>query len=209
MDGVIVHSTPAHTEAWKRYLSTHGLEIPQLAARMLGKHNDEIVREFFRDRNLSEEQVFLHGARKEALYREMMRPMLDRHIVPGLARFLEAHRDLPAGLATNAEPANVEFILEGAGIAHYFRVRTNGREVRRPKPNPDIYLLTAERLGADPAGCVVFEDSLTGVEAARAAGMRVVGLSTTMPELPGVDLLISNFQDPRLAPWLADIYSAV
>jgi beta-phosphoglucomutase len=207
MDGVIVHSTPAHTEAWARYLHSHGITIPELEARMLGKRNDEIVRGFFVDENLTDHQVSEHGARKEALYREMMGPVLDQHIIAGLREFLHENREVPIGLATNAEPANVEFVLKGAGIERYFRAVANGHEVERPKPFPDIYLLVARRLGIDPANCVVFEDSLTGVAAARAAGMRVVGLTTTLTDLPEVDLCISDFRDPKLKLWLASIYS--
>lgn len=173
---------------------------------MLGKRNDEIVREFFPN-PLTPREIFDHGAGKEALYRQIMTPVLSEHVVPGLLNFLNEHRHIKIGLATNAEPANVDFILAGTSISDYFQVRVNGHEVERPKPHPDIYLLAAERLGVSPRQSIVFEDSLTGVEAARSAGMSVVGLTTTLPELPGADLVIRDFNDPGLRPWLSSMYS--
>jgi len=174
---------------------------------MLGKRNDEIVRDFFRHMALTDDLVFEHGARKEELFRDMIRPDMDERLVPGISDFLERHKELPIGLATNAEPANVDFVLDSAGIRPYFRAIVNGHEVERPKPYPDVYLKVAEKLGFSPADCIVFEDSLTGVQAARAAGMRVVGVRTTLQELPEVDLTISHFLDPVLDRWLQSIHS--
>jgi beta-phosphoglucomutase-like phosphatase (HAD superfamily) len=76
-------------------------------------------------------------------------------------------------------------------------------QVQRPKPFPDIYLNAARQLGIAPANCVVFEDSPTGVEAARAAGMRIVGVETTPTDFQGIHLRIHDFLDPQLEPWLA------
>jgi beta-phosphoglucomutase len=205
MDGVIVDSTATHTLAWKQYLAQHGIEVSDIERRMLGKHNDEIVRDFFGNSGLSDSLIFNHGAEKERLYRQMLRPRLRDLIVKGLPEFLERHGDLHLGVASNAEPANVEFVLEEAGIAEYFDAVVNGRIVARPKPAPDVYLRAAEYLGVTPADCVVFEDSLTGVAAARAAGMSVVGVRTTIQEFPDVDLTIGNFEDPDLEPWLRDL----
>lgn len=80
----------------------------------------------------------------------------------------------------------------------------DGHQVARPKPHPDIYLRAAELLDTLPQDCVVFEDSFTGIEAARAAGMAVVGIGTTHDQLPGVDLEIPDFMSPALEPWLAN-----
>lgn len=205
MDGVLINSTATHSEAWLVYLRQQGVEISEIEERMLGKRNDAIVRDFFQDIALTEEEVLEHGARKEQLYREMMGPKVHQHMVPGVIQFLERHQDLPIGLATNGEPANVELVLHGTNIRKYFRSVVSGHEVRLPKPHPDIYLKVAGRLGMPPGNCVVFEDSLTGVEAARAAGMRVAGLTTTLPKLPGVDFTVPDFLDAGLEPWLQSI----
>jgi beta-phosphoglucomutase len=143
-----------------------------------------------------------HGAAKEALYREMLAPRIAKTLVPGLIAFLERHREIPAAVATNAEPANVEFVLRAAGIAHFFRAAVDGHQVANPKPHPDIYLRAAELLGVPPANCVVFEDSHGGLTAGLAAGMPVIGITTTYSDLPGASLLVPDFNDPALEVWL-------
>jgi beta-phosphoglucomutase family hydrolase len=204
MDGVIVDSNPLHRVAWEEYNRRHGIKTTEeMHRRMYGKRNDQIVRDFFGE-GLSDEEVFAHGARKEALYREMLSPRLQAALVPGLQAFLARHRKVPAAVATNAEPANVDFVLGNAGLREYFAAIVDGHQVANPKPHPEVYLRAAELLGVAPEYCVVFEDSYAGVQAGLAAGMRVVGVSTTHPDLPGVSLLIRNFDDPRLESWLGD-----
>ena len=78
----------------------------------------------------------------------------------------------------------------------------DGHQVQRPKPFPDIYRRAAELLETRPADCIVFEDSYSGVEAARAAGMRVAGIGSTHPDLPGAALTAGSFLDGELESWL-------
>ncbi len=207
MDGVIVDSTAVHTEAWRRYLEDQEVEAEDIGPRMLGKHNADIVRDLFGPAVLTDEAVAEHGRRKEMLYREMMKPELPRLLVPGILEFLDRNRDVAMAVASNAEPENVEFILNRAGIRDRFRVIINGHDVGRPKPDPEIYLTAAARLGVHPADCVVFEDSHTGIAAAKAAGTRVVGVTTTVSEFPDIDLSIRDFYDPDLEKWLRDTLS--
>lgn len=206
MDGVLIHSTPVHNEAWRRYLERHGiaLDLEAIERVMLGKHNDDIVRAFFGS-HLSPAEIARHGAEKEKLYRELMRPRLEASLVPGVREFLERYRHMPMGVASNAEPANVDFILDQAGLRPFFRVVLNGHQVARPKPAPEIYLKLAHQLGVAPRDSVVFEDSATGVEAARRAGARVVGVATTTAQLDGACLTVRDFRDPALEAWLAEI----
>jgi len=209
MDGVLVHSTPLHNEAWRQYLARHGLhlDLASIEPVMLGKHNRDIVRAFFGE-GLTEAEIARHGADKETLYRELMRPRLGDHIVAGIASFLRRYRDIPMGLASNAEPANVEFVLRETGFGPYFRAVLTAQEVKRPKPDPEIYLELARRLGVSPRECLVFEDSATGIEAARRAGSRVIGVATTTAALPGADLVIGDFEDPALERWLESVLDA-
>lgn len=203
MDGVIIDSTATHTRAWELYLERHGIRQPYIAERMLGKHNDAIVREFFNTHSMEDEDIVRHGAQKEALYRELMQPTVDERLVPGVRSFIQHHAGVPMAVASNAEPANVDFVLDLAGLRHFFRAVASGADVARPKPAPDIYLHAAKLLDVDPRGCIVFEDSATGVAAAHAAGMRVVALLTSLPAFDNVDLAIRDFRDSRLAEWLA------
>jgi beta-phosphoglucomutase len=203
LDGVIVDSMPTHTLAWERYLESNGIDPANIEARMHGKRNDELVRDLFGS-HLDGRAVFEHGAAKERLFREMIGATLAEKLVPGIREFLaEASKTVPLAVGTNAEPANVEFTLNGAGIRQYFRALVDGSQVPRAKPAPDVYLRAAELLGIDPANCIVFEDSPVGIQAARAAGMRVVGLLTHASRLENVDLAVRDFLQPELASWLA------
>jgi len=209
MDGVIVDSNPWHRTAWEEYNRSLGVEMTEeMQQRMYGKRIDELIREFF-GRHLDDAEVFAHGAAKETLYREMMKPHLNGALVPGIREFLARHRGLALAVATNAEPPNVDFVLDETGLRSFFRIVVNGHEVANPKPHPEIYLRVADALGVAPADCVVFEDSHTGVEAALAAGMQVVGISTTHDDLAGVALLIRDFNDPALETWLTGPPAAV
>jgi beta-phosphoglucomutase family hydrolase len=202
MDGVIVDSNPVHREAWLAYNRSQGVETTEeMQQRMYGKRNDEIVRDFL-GAHLSDAEVFAHGAAKEKLYRAMIAPLLPGALVPGLRSFLERHQDLAIGCATNAEPENLRFVLHAAGLEHLFRAAVDGFQVKRPKPWPDMYLRAAELLGVEPARCIVFEDSYAGIEAAHAAGMRVVAIKTTHQEFPSVDLAIDDFRAPELEPFI-------
>lgn len=203
LDGVIVDSNPIHSLSWRVYLRRHGIEAPEdFDQKMFGRRNDEIVRGIF-GADVDAAEVFRHGAAKEELYREMMGPVLEEHLVLGLRSFLDRHHDVPMGVATNAERANVDFVLGSGGLRRHFRVVLDGGQVARSKPDPEIYLRAAELLGLPPANCIVFEDSRAGVEAARAAGARVVALTTTHEEFPGVDLSIRDYLDVELEPWLS------
>ncbi len=205
MDGVIVDSNPLHRLAWEEYNRRQGIETTEdMQRRMYGKRNDQIVRDFFGE-GLSDDEVFAHGARKEALYREMLGPGLEAVLVPGVKEFLARHRGIPAAVATNAERANVDFVLGNAGLREYFGPIVDGHQVANAKPHPEVYLRAAELLGVAPERCVVFEDSYAGVQAGLAAGMRVVGVATTHPVLAGVSLLIRDFDDPGLESWLGKI----
>ena len=204
LDGVLVHSMPLHTLAWERYLEGLGIKIENLEQRMHGKRNSELVEDMI-GADLPDDVVFEHGAAKERLFREMLlREELSAYRIPGLIDFLERHADIPKAIGSNAEPKNIEFVLERFGLKRFFPITVNGMQVDRPKPFPDIYLEAARRLGADPQNCIVFEDSPTGVTAGRAAGMRVVGVETTPTEFEGIELKIKDFADPALEPWLTE-----
>ena len=110
---------------------------------------------------------------------------------------------VPLAVASNAERANVDFVLDGMNLRQYFPVALDASRVQRPKPFPDIYLLAAQELGIAPQNCIVFEDSQVGISAGRQAGTRVVGILTGGIPLNHVDLAVTNFSSPELEPWLA------
>jgi beta-phosphoglucomutase len=202
MDGVIVDSNPVHRASWAAFARRYGLETTDaMLQRMYGKRNDDIVRDYF-GAGLPPEEVAARGKAKEQLYREMVSDRIEEILVPGLRWFLEMHQGTPMGIASNAEPENIDFLLDRTGLRPCFRVVVDGHQVRNPKPHPDIYLRAAELLGVAPPNCIVFEDSHSGVAAAISAGMRVIGLSTTEVNLHGTHITIDNFLSTNLDQWL-------
>jgi beta-phosphoglucomutase len=202
MDGVIVDSNAMHRESWVAFNRRYGLETTEeMHQFMYGKRNDQIVRGFYGD-GITAEEVGARGRAKERLYREMIAGRTEEMLVPGLRAFLERHRDLPMGVGSNAEPENVAFVLDEAGLRPFFRAVVDGHQVHHPKPHPEVYLRVAELLETEPANCVVFEDSHSGAAAALAAGMRVIGLCTTFANLPGAVFTIDNFLNGDLELWL-------
>jgi len=208
LDGVIVDSMPLHTAAWQAYLKGLGLPCDGIEERMHGKRNDEIVADFI-SADLAPDAVFAHGAAKEQLFRDMMGANIKSNLVPGVVDFLASLDGAPIGLASNAEPANINFILDGTGIRDRFQVIVDGHQVARPKPYPDVYLRAAGLLNVAPQRCIVFEDSPTGVAAGKAAGAMLVGVQTHPTDLDGVDLLIRDFRDPALKDWLKSVERAI
>jgi beta-phosphoglucomutase len=202
LDGVLILSMPMHVEAWRQYLDELGLHYEGVEARMHGKRNSELVRDLI-DATLTDDIVFEHGAAKERLFRKLLLEAdIEQFRVAGLQAFLDRHPDVPKAVGTNAEPANLDFVLDRFGLRPYFKVTVNGSQVKRPKPFPDIYLRAAELLQVSPERCVVFEDSPTGAAAGIAAGMQVVGIETTPTTFDGVALQVPDFTDPRLEEWL-------
>ena len=202
LDGVVIDSMRVHELAWRRYLESLGIEPGDIAGRMHGRRNDEIVRDFLGP-EADPRDVFAHGAAKERLFRHLMSKHLSEHLVPGIAPWLARAGRAPVALATNAERANIDFVLDGANLRAYFHVIVDGSQVPSPKPAPDVYLKAAEELGIATGNCIVFEDSPVGVAAARAAGMRVVGVLTHASPLDGIALGVPDFTDPSLDRWLA------
>lgn len=197
-----------HNRAWEIYLERHGIDPERVQHRMFGLRNDEIVRDFFGE-GLPEEAVLRHGSSKEELYRELMAPVLEEHMVPGVREFLAKHGAVPAAVGSNAEPENIDFVLDRSGLRPRFLHIVDGFQVERPKPDPQVYLRAAELLGVAPQECVIFEDSIAGLRAARASGARVVGLRTTLKDLPDdADIKIDSFEAPELEQWLRALPSA-
>ena len=203
MDGVLLNSNPVHREAWAAFNRRYGLETTEeMHHFMYGKRNDAIVRGFFGS-DLPDAEVHARGAAKEALYREMIEEKLEESLVPGVRQFLEDYRDAPKALATNAEPDNVDFLLDRTRLRPYFQAVVNGHQVQNPKPHPEVYLRASDLLRVAPANCIVFEDSHSGVEAAVAAGMRVIGISTTYDNLSSTIMSVDNFLSGDIHRWLA------
>jgi beta-phosphoglucomutase family hydrolase len=214
MDGTIVDNMRVHERVWIAFLDELGVRItPEVFHREAsGKTTAQILRRFVGD-HLSRAEIEALDERKEARYREVYGP--DLRPLAGLRRFLEAARreGVPMALATSAGMTNIEFVLGGLGLAPFFDVRVCAGDVSRGKPDPEIYLLTARRLGVEAGRCIVFEDSRAGIEAVRRAGMRAVALATTLePEAfagnPAVIRVVRDFTPLEPGPIVAEAFGS-
>ncbi len=181
MDGTMVDNMMVHHRAWQRKLAALGLELSLEEVRLqIHGINEEIIERLFGDRFTPEERHRI-AWEKEAEYRDIF--LSELSLVPGLPAFLQdaAARGIPMGIGTAAPPENVHFVLENLNLYPFFGAVVDASMVRRGKPEPEVFLRVAEGLGVTPEQCIVFEDSPTGAEAARRAGMAAVIITTTHP----------------------------
>jgi HAD superfamily hydrolase (TIGR01509 family) len=195
MDGVLIDSNPPHKIALKKFCEKYGyfLTEEQLRTQIYGRTNRDWITALFG--TLSEAQLQQYAEEKEALFREIYTP--DIQPLAGAVEFIQHLHELkiPKAIATSAPRANVDFVLEHTGLAPYFDTILDERFVTVGKPHPEIYLKTADALGFAPQDCVVFEDSLAGVQAGKAAGSKVIGISTThtAEELHNTEAVLPDF----------------
>ena len=202
LDGTLTDTDTLHLQAFRQLLREHdGRELSQAQfdAQVSGRANGELFAELFSD--ASAEQCKALADRKEALFRDIS-PSLEP--MPGLLRLL-AHaqaRSIGMCVVTNAPRLNAEHMLAAMGLAQRFEHVVVADELARPKPDPLPYLTGLQRLGAEAAQALAFEDSLPGVAAASGAGIFTVGVATTQtPErllAAGARLVVNDFDDPAL-----------
>ncbi len=202
MDGVLVDSGAHHRAAWEALLRELGVPVPaEFWRRTIGRPAGEAVASLL-DRALASDESDDLSRRKHAHYVRLSRgglPAIRGAVayVAGLAR-----AGVPCAVATSARREDATSLLGGLGLLAHFRAVVAAEDVRRGKPDPEVYRLAAGGLGVAAERCLVFEDSLVGVHAARAAGMRVIGLATahTDAELraAGAERAIPDFEG---LPW--------
>ncbi len=200
MDGTLVDNMRFHGAAWQKMLAENGIEADakDFLIKTAGKTNREIIPAFFAD--ATEEKLLELGGRKEAIYRELFLP--ERRAIEGAVEFLEAAQSLGVKLAvaTAAPVANMEFVLDGLDLRRFFDAITTAADVQNGKPNPEIFLKSANKVGVEPRNCLVFEDAINGFEAANRAGMKSIGIATVnsieaMTKLASVVEARENFTD--------------
>jgi beta-phosphoglucomutase family hydrolase len=198
MDGVVVDNLPYHVDAWLLFCERKNIPLTrEIFYRELNGMNSKDTFEWFYKREMSRAEVEVLEEEKELIYREFYR----EHIkpAPGLLTFLKdlSNQGIKTALATSAGQGNIDFIVDGLGIRDQFDAIIGGAEVRKGKPDPEIYLKAAELVGIEPSACWVIEDSLQGIASGQSAGMRVVGISTshTPEELAHTDVVRPDFVD--------------
>jgi HAD superfamily hydrolase (TIGR01509 family) len=179
-DGVIINSAEHHRVSWDRLAAETGYVLPEgHFKRGFGMKNDVIIPELLAWTTIPAEIEKL-SLRKEAIYREVVREM-GLSPLPGVVPWLESLRD--AGIAcvigSSTHRENITMSLDVLGLKSFFAGIVSAEDVKRGKPDPEVFLTAARRIAVEPANGVVFEDALVGIAAAQAGGMRVVAVAST------------------------------
>jgi beta-phosphoglucomutase len=182
MDGTIVDNMAFHTKSWLEFFARRGKAYDPDAffRETAGAQGREILRERLGP-DIPDDEIAVLAQEKDALYREMYAP--HRAAIKGFEDFVTAAdtQGVALAVATSAPPKNIVFTLDELDLRRHFAAVVGAADVKQGKPHPDVFLKAAEKLGVDPADCVVFEDAPMGVEAARRAGMRAVVITSTLP----------------------------
>jgi beta-phosphoglucomutase len=184
VDGTLLDSADYHWLAWRETMAAEGFDLSrERFVASFGWRNDAILRDWVGP-DLVDAEIARIGDLKEARYRELMREGGVKPL-PGVRRWLE--RLHAAGwrqaVASSAPRLNVEAILEAMELMPFFAAITSAEDVQRGKPDPQVFLVAAEKLAVPPDRCIVVEDAPAGVEGGRRAGMRTIGVLSSHPEL--------------------------
>lgn len=206
-DGVIIDSRRHHEESWERLAKECGKPLPEgHFIKGFGRKNEFIIPEILGwTHDLKE--VHQLSLRKEALYREVVADW-GLEALPGVRTWLERLRDagVPCAIGSSTHRANIDLSLGMIGLREFFSSIVTAEDVSHGKPDPEVFLTGAQRIGRRPECCVVFEDAHVGIQAARAGGMRVVAVATTHPleELTEADRAVERLDElhpEQLAGW--------
>jgi beta-phosphoglucomutase len=197
MDGVLVDSYHAHFESWQKFYGELGVEYDEEKfAADFGRTSRDILRRTLGD-DLSDEQVVAWDTRKEALYRDILR----EHF-PAMDGAIELIQALDAGgfklaVGSSGPPENVALAIDQLAASEHFDATVTGADVTRGKPDPQVFLIAAEKLGVAPADCAVVEDAAHGITAAKRAGMIAIGLTGTLQraELVEADAVVDSLRE--------------
>jgi HAD superfamily hydrolase (TIGR01509 family) len=182
-DGVIINSAAHHEISWERLARESGKLLPaNHFKRGFGMKNEVIIPELLGWTTVPVE-IRILSLRKEAIYREVIREQ-GITALPGVELWLRMLRDagIPCVIGSSTHRENITTTLGVLGLEEFFADIVTAEDVKRGKPDPEVFLTAAKRIGVDPADAVVFEDALVGIAAAKAAGMRVAAVATTEPK---------------------------
>lgn len=192
LDGVLIDSESIYTVFWNRMNELFPTGIDNFSYVIKGTTLPQILDRYFPDPKVQAElRVYLKKQEAEMVYR----------IFPGVERFLKALKEkgIPTAIVTSSNDAKMKVLFDSLpGFRDYFDVVVTDTDVTRSKPDPQGYILAAERLGVPSVHCVVFEDSRAGLEAGRRAGGKVVAVATTLTheDIAGCgDIVIDSFEE--------------
>jgi len=195
MDGTLVDSADYHWQAWRDTMAREGHPIThdQFLATF-GQRNDSILRTWL-GAEVAPELIERVGDAKETLYRQQVRQQ-GIEFLPGASEWVRRlhQQGWRQAIASAAPRKNVTAILEALVAADYFEAIAAAEDVHHGKPDPEVFLVAAGKLNLPPSQCIVVEDALHGIEAARAAGMKSIGVTSNGKSLPA-DLVVHSLAD--------------
>jgi beta-phosphoglucomutase family hydrolase len=202
MDGVIVDSHPIHKNAWKRFLTSvgHPFDDADLDFVLDGRKREDILRHFLGD--LSDQQIEEYGRMKESLFRE---EALEMETISGLLDLLRDAKNagISMAVASSGSSSRVHFILDHLGIQEHFSIVVTGDDVAHGKPNPEIFRKAAQLLAARNDETLVIEDAVSGVIAAKNAGMKCMAIASNgraeALRTAGAEIVVADFKSVTLA----------
>jgi beta-phosphoglucomutase len=196
MDGVLVDTYHAHYRSWMAVAEAEGFPFDEEEfARTFGRTSREIIAQCWGGGRLSDAEIAALDDRKEAVFREIMAE--DFPPMPGVHELLKALHGARFKLAVGSSgpPENVALVFEKLPGGSLFSAMVDGMDVTRGKPDPQVFLIAADRLGVVPGRCAVVEDAPAGVNAAHAAGMAAIALVSTgrtRESLAAADLVVES-----------------
>jgi beta-phosphoglucomutase family hydrolase len=197
MDGTLVDSEEYHWLSWRDTMASEGIAIThEQFLKTFGQRNDSILPQWLAA-GTSAERIQQVGDSKEELYRKLVREGRLEPL-PGVMDWVRRLRKQGwlQAVASSAPRKNIEVVLEAMGLAGFFEALVSAEDVTAGKPDPQVFQKGAERLGMLPSRCIVVEDAVPGVEAARRAGMRCIGVSRN-GSLAGADVVVRSLVDLR------------
>ncbi len=206
LDGVIVDSAPFHYEAYRRVLGARGVVLSEERFRkeLLGLRNEAILQTLLGQIGRSEARRL--ATQKEAIFRRLLRGRV--RALPGAIPLLRRAQQagLRQAIVSSTPRRNIAAVLTELGAKDLLDALVGEEDAARGKPDPEGFLIAAGRLAVPPQACVVIEDAPQGVAAGKAAGMRVIAVSTTRPPelLAEADLVVPRLDDPRVWPFLTE-----
>lgn len=200
LDGTLVDSTELHWIAWRDAMADEGVPITrEMFEATFGWKNEPILRRWMGE-SAEKERTLRIADRKERRYRAALRAQGLRPL-PGAREWVERlHREgWKQAIASSAPLENVEAVLEVLDLGHDFEAIVSGDDVREGKPDPRVFLLAAERLGVAPSRAIVVEDAAAGIEGAKRAGMKSIGVN---PKLRlDADVYVRSLEDLDSSAW--------
>ena len=197
MDGVITDTAPYHLKAWQGVFQKRGANFTEENFRhSFGQRNDTIIRNAL-GKEVSQDEIDVIANEKEESFRRRIRQNLKP--LPGAIKLIKslAKGGVKLALASSAPIANIQLLTRGLGIDNYFASIICDQDVTEGKPNPQVFLLAAQRLGLEPKDCIVIEDAVAGVSAAKRAGMLCLAITNTHPRasLTEADLVVNTLEE--------------